>query len=183
MTIARVVGVPGRRLAQSLLLPTFKLLGSYTPIPETDIASDTLHLGDLASMSSDELLKLLEAHGQQFLQSFDTPVVLGKRRDAPQKPPGRGAKKTKVEETQEEEEVWEGIQSDSDSDDSEESGSEEDEADGEGDEDGTSLQSRVGGLFDISSQRMTTSRTRVTRASQTWLCFLKQAHPPRSRDS
>ncbi len=91
-------------------------------------------------MSSDELLKLLEAHGRQFLQSFDTPVVLGKRRDAPQKSTERGAKKTKVDEDTEEEEEWEGIRSDSGSDredDSQESGSDEDGADGQDDEDGT----------------------------------------------
>ncbi|KAJ8501465.1 hypothetical protein ONZ51_g584 [Trametes cubensis] len=91
-------------------------------------------------MSSEDLLKLLEAHGQQFLQSFDTPVVIGKRKDAVQSRSGRKQKKLKKAQEQEvAEEEWTGIgQSPSDEDEnlsgSDDSLSSGDDDEGEGED-------------------------------------------------
>ena len=136
-------------------------------------------------MSADDLLKLLEAHGQQFLQSFDTPVALGKRKDVSHKAAERSAKKTRVEETVEHEE-WEGIQSDSDFDEEDESGGNvsEDDAgiDGE-DEDGESSSSQQGRIRVDTLQRMMTSPTRVIQPNQTLSFSLRRVHPRQYPDS
>ncbi|KAI0676828.1 hypothetical protein C8Q78DRAFT_961219 [Trametes maxima] len=94
-------------------------------------------------MSSEDLLKLLEAHGQQFLQSFDSPVVIGKRKETPESKADRKQKKAKLETqaSDEEEEEWSGIghaaSGEETEDDDDESSLEGDfdEEDGEEDED------------------------------------------------
>ncbi|KAH9894238.1 hypothetical protein C8Q73DRAFT_790800 [Cubamyces lactineus] len=91
-------------------------------------------------MSSEDVLKLLEAHGQQFLQSFDTPVVIGKRKDCVQPKSERKQKKLrKAQEEEVAEDEWTGIgqsSSDEDEDTSEtdDSLSSEESDDGEGEE-------------------------------------------------
>ena len=140
--------------------------------------------GYLVGMSTDDLLKLLEAHGQQFLQSFDTPVTLGKRKDVSHKAAERSAKKTRVEETVEHEE-WEGIQSDSDFDEEDESGedvSEDAVSDGE-DEDGESSLLRQRRIRVHTLQRTMTSPTKAIHTSQTLSCSLRGVHPQPSSDS
>ncbi|PIL36738.1 hypothetical protein GSI_00427 [Ganoderma sinense ZZ0214-1] len=59
-------------------------------------------------MADEDLLKILEAHGQQFLQSFDSRVAMGKRKEGPTSTTARSAKKKKVDEPESEEE-WAGI--------------------------------------------------------------------------
>ncbi|KAH9922025.1 uncharacterized protein BXZ73DRAFT_87477 [Epithele typhae] len=60
-------------------------------------------------MPDQDLLKVLEAHGQQFLQSFETTTVVGKRKKGPHSTLDRAiSKKKRVEEASEEEE-WAGI--------------------------------------------------------------------------
>ncbi|KAI9063360.1 hypothetical protein FKP32DRAFT_1650959 [Trametes sanguinea] len=91
-------------------------------------------------MSSEDLLKLLEAHGQQFLQSFDTPVVIGKRKDVEPSASGRKQKKVKKEVDEDADEEWSGIGHSSDEEDTDEDGDEwdsgsEEDSEGEGDED------------------------------------------------
>ncbi|OJT13338.1 hypothetical protein TRAPUB_10104 [Trametes pubescens] len=89
-------------------------------------------------MASEDLLKLLEAHGQQFLQSFDSPVVIGKRKDTSEPNSDRKQKKPKKEkvvEESEEEEEWTGFGNNSSSGEESEDGSpsgESDEEDAEG---------------------------------------------------
>ena len=58
-------------------------------------------------MSSEDLLKLLEAHGQQFMQSFDSAVSIGKRKAETTKSSPRASKKNRIESDSEEE--WAGI--------------------------------------------------------------------------
>ncbi|KAI9001166.1 hypothetical protein BD414DRAFT_24507 [Trametes punicea] len=72
-------------------------------------------------MSNEDLLKLLEARGQQFLQSFDTPVIIGKRKDGDASTCGQKQKKLKVDLVEDEEEEWSGI-GDSSSDEADHSG-------------------------------------------------------------
>ena len=65
-------------------------------------------------MSTEDLLKILEAHGQQFMQSFDTPTTItGKRKDSSERliGPSRKKKRMELEEKEEEEneEEWGGI--------------------------------------------------------------------------
>ena len=65
-------------------------------------------------MSTEDLLKILEAHGQQFMQSFDTPITItGKRKDSSERliGPSRKKKRMELEEKEEEdnEEEWGGI--------------------------------------------------------------------------
>lgn len=91
-------------------------------------------------MASEDLLKLLEAHGQQFLQSFDSPVVIGKRKDTSRLGSDRKQKKSKkakvVEESEEEaeEEEWTGFGNDSSSGEEESEDPSSGESDGESDE-------------------------------------------------
>ena len=90
-------------------------------------------------MSSEDLLKILEAHGQQFLQSFDSRVTMGKRKEGPTAASHRSTKKKKHDESQSEEE-WTGItglrsSSSEDEEDGSEGTSDEDATDGE-EEDG-----------------------------------------------
>ncbi|EIW61745.1 uncharacterized protein TRAVEDRAFT_70032 [Trametes versicolor FP-101664 SS1] len=91
-------------------------------------------------MASEDLLKLLEAHGQQFLHSFDSPVVIGKRKDTSQFGSDRKQKKSKkakvVEESEEEaeEEEWTGFGNDSSSGEEESEDPSSGESDGESDE-------------------------------------------------
>lgn len=59
-------------------------------------------------MSDEDLLKILEAHGQQFMQSFDNHVTMGKRKEGPITTSSRSYKKKKHDESQSEEE-WAGI--------------------------------------------------------------------------
>lgn len=96
---------------------------------------------------SEDLLKILEAHGQQFLRSFEGHITTGKRKEGPSTASDRNSKKKKHDVSLFEEE-WAGItglESDS-SEDEEDSGEEtsdegdtgeEEEEEGDGDEDGT----------------------------------------------
>lgn len=60
--------------------------------------------------SNEELLKVLEAHGREFLNSFSLPSISGKRKREPEK------------EKEEEGEEWSGIQMSSSSEDEAENG-------------------------------------------------------------
>ena len=73
-------------------------------------------------MADEDLLKILEAHGQQFLQSFDSRIAIGKRKEGPTLGIEKRSKRTKLAETEPEEE-WAGITGLG-------SGPSEDEADG-----------------------------------------------------
>ena len=73
-------------------------------------------------MADEDLLKILEAHGQQFLQSFEGHISTGKRKEGPSTAIDRNLKKKKPNETHYEEE-WAGITGLG-------SGSSEDEEDG-----------------------------------------------------
>ncbi|KAI1792948.1 hypothetical protein LXA43DRAFT_886607 [Ganoderma leucocontextum] len=88
-------------------------------------------------MANEHLLKILEAHGQQFLRSFDGHTTIGKRKEGPTPAIDRGAKKTKRDESQSEEE-WAGIGFGSGSSEEEEESNEEtsDEDDADEDEEG-----------------------------------------------
>ncbi|CDO74077.1 hypothetical protein BN946_scf185043.g127 [Trametes cinnabarina] len=88
-------------------------------------------------MSSEDLLKFLEAHGQQFLQSFDTPVVIGKRKDPGPSGSGRKQKKIKTGTRGDEDEEWGGIghSSEDEKDESDYSSFSEDDYEEQGDED------------------------------------------------
>ncbi len=59
-------------------------------------------------MADEDLLKILQAHGQQFLQSFDSGITIGKRKEGPTPAIDRRSKKKKLDEPQSEEE-WTGI--------------------------------------------------------------------------
>ncbi|TFY52114.1 hypothetical protein EVJ58_g10190 [Rhodofomes roseus] len=65
----------------------------------------------MADTDKDELLRILENHGQQFLGSFNSPVVMGKRKDTS----GVDRKRTKKQRVREPdpEEEWSGISSSS----------------------------------------------------------------------
>ncbi|KAH9938652.1 uncharacterized protein B0H18DRAFT_1112782 [Fomitopsis serialis] len=65
----------------------------------------------MANPDKDKLLRALEAHGQQFLGSFASPIVMGKRKDT-SSTEKRRTKKKRVEEVESEEE-WSGIGSSS----------------------------------------------------------------------
>ncbi|KAI0829415.1 hypothetical protein BC628DRAFT_1480646 [Trametes gibbosa] len=88
-------------------------------------------------MSSEDLLKLLEAHGQQFLQSFESPVVIGKRKVAVETASERKQKKPKRLEESEDQE-WGGIgESSRNGEDGANGGtSSEEESDGEAEDEG-----------------------------------------------
>lgn len=84
-------------------------------------------------MSNDDLLKLLEAHGQQFMQSFDVTISNGKRKHNPLDDNDQVSPKKRRQEASEEE--WEGIGQGSDHSEHESSASEdiEDECEAMGD--------------------------------------------------
>ncbi|KAI0751323.1 hypothetical protein C8Q80DRAFT_1156638 [Daedaleopsis nitida] len=94
-------------------------------------------------MANDDLLRLLEAHGQQFLQSFETSAVTGKRKETSGQDSERSIKKkrTQADPGREEEEEWMGFGQSADSDDEEdgsgpsEDGESNDEPDGEDEDD------------------------------------------------
>lgn len=118
-------------------------------------------------MASEDLLKLLEAHGQQFLQSFDSPVVIGKRKDTSQFGSDRKQKKSKkakvVEESEEEaeEEEWTGFGNDSSSGDEEcEDPSSSGESEGESDED-TEGSGPEDGMFIAPGTRLPASHSSI----------------------
>ncbi|TBU40465.1 hypothetical protein BD309DRAFT_927106 [Dichomitus squalens] len=89
-------------------------------------------------MANKDLLKILEAHGQQFLQSFDTPVTIGKRKDGPTTTEDRSTRKKNRQEDESEEE-WAGIgqgSSSGEEEDSDDEGFDEDDpSGGEGESD------------------------------------------------
>ncbi|KAH9843809.1 uncharacterized protein C8Q71DRAFT_14238 [Rhodofomes roseus] len=86
----------------------------------------------MADTDKDELLRILGTHGQQFLGSFNSPVVMGKRKDTS----GVDRKRTKKQRVREPdpEEEWSGISSssaseeDEDVEESGQSGSEDESA-------------------------------------------------------
>ena len=95
---------------------------------------------DVYTMSNEDLLKVLEAHGQQFLQLFGTTVSIGKRKESPINDPSRPPKKKRVEENSAE--TWTGIGLDSDASETDslsEDTDEEDEGLKEGSEVGTQI--------------------------------------------
>lgn len=59
---------------------------------------------------NDDLLALLEAHGRQFMSSFDSTALPTKRKDTPEAGPSSERKKQKVEEVKEpsDSEEWDG---------------------------------------------------------------------------
>ena len=95
--------------------------------------SSTLPVIPSINMSNDDLLKLLEAHGQQFMQSFDVTISNGKRKHNPLDDNDQVSPKKRRQEASEEE--WEGIGQGSDHSEHESSASEdiEDECEAMGD--------------------------------------------------
>ena len=75
-------------------------------------------------MSNEDLLKALEAHGQQFLQSFGTAITTGKRKEGPTTNEDRSSGKKRRREHEFEEE-WTGIAQGSSSSEEEDSHEEE----------------------------------------------------------
>lgn len=53
-----------------------------------------------------DLLALLEAHGRQFMSSFDSAALPAKRKEMPEAGPSTRRKRHKVEEPSDSEEEW-----------------------------------------------------------------------------
>lgn len=88
-------------------------------------------------MSNEDLLKILEAHGQQFLHSFDTPVPHGKRKDSPGRDSERITKKKRVEaeyKEESEEEEWATSEEEEEGEEKDNGSDDDLEADGSSDE-------------------------------------------------
>ena len=88
------------------------------------------------SSDSEDLLALLNAHGQQFMSSFATSTTALKKRKGAPTAAERSAKRARSEGSESQEEAWTGfgVGADSDLDDEDEE-DQEDEDDSEGDED------------------------------------------------
>lgn len=81
----------------------------------------TIETLNMTETDKDELLRILESRGQQFLSAFASPVVMSKRKDVSAEDTRRAKKRRTMNQSEEE---WSGIGSSSESEDSGESESE-----------------------------------------------------------
>ena len=117
--------IPGLRLPihlplaiHELLLPGFLDERFLLRYPREVSTIETLNMTET---DKDELLRILESRGQQFLSAFASPVVMSKRKDVSAEDTRRAKKRRTMNQSEEE---WSGIGSSSESEDSGESESE-----------------------------------------------------------